>query len=849
MFNSCFQQNRVTGINAEAVQARFEREYAKQAGLGLSAEDAVNAAVKAINLDALQSLKNDVYRKVKNAAAFTRGQAETSTPLPGTGLLNQEPTRNGTLQRLMVSFSDIKGNVESVSQRQKGILGTYAPRMNDILTILGTKRWGLAEHRENYVMFEKALRGEKVDNPEIAKAAEHWKALNDEILDRAQAAGSVIGKRENWYRPQSWSRDLALSYGAGKGQAKYDSAHKNLSDAWFNNRDIDTYAREGIVGDAPIRAHIDEAAHSVLSDGVNKTETDTPNVRTPVSSRMAQERQIHIKTAEGAAELNRLFGAKSLPELLQDHVQSMAKNIALMERFGPDAQTTIQKLINHNIEQAPEGPAKELEAKAGKDAQNYADYFGHFNSDTYYTPAGKFIAGLKNLELLKLGKSAVYSLTTDQSTARVAQAAFGASGWEYTLHQLRGSIFSLKKAEQEFLLNQAGLAAHVMNQSIMRSWDQVKAQGWTKAVSSTFMKATHLRQIGEWNKESDRATLLSAVGKKVQNYQNLKDIKGLDGKILRSHGFTEADWQVMKLATPEVWGPSNHVLTAKAIHDIPDAQLTKYGDPQSVKRSLGEKLIGFAHEFDDTVIVEPGDKQRADIQGALARVQRGSGFGEIAHSMKQFKTFPMAFMARHVRMAQGAGPIAGSAYMASLLAANTVMGMVAGSIQDLLAGRNIRDWTETTELAGVTVPKHLGEAFTKGGGLGMVSDMIGSLGETDALKGFLKFAVGPVVAEAGQALASAWKPMVKLNDPNYDSKDFAGDFLRQGAGLTPTSLPFVSLIFQRELINQLQEWSNPGYNARSQMRSQKQYGTNYWWNPGETSLESAPDLSTAYGGQ
>jgi len=835
-FDACFAKANTTGTNIDHTKAAFEVAYGKilRARPDLSAEMAVNEAVKAINLDALQTLRNETYRRMKNETAFARGVNESSTKLPGAALLKApEATSNGMLQRMLVSFGDLKGDTESASARSHGLIMKFSGEAASILESMGSKGWGFKEHAENSLKFMKALRGEITDSPEINAAAGRWKELTENLRLRANSAGAIIGKLDDWMHPQSWSRDRVLQQGTGFGRERYNSAKQKFVDALYRHADLAKYAEKGAVTDAQVREYIGHAADTVLTEAASKIDPDEPMGRSTIASRMAKERQLFIATAEGMHELNTLFGGKSLPELLNDHINGITKSIALMERFGPDAQKTIEKLIAHNIAEAPDGVAKLAEESAGERAMQYFEHMAGLNNDVKYTIGGKFIAGLKNLNMLKLGASGIYSITTDQSTARATLAAFGASGWQQSLFQMRTAHGAKTKAQQEFLYKQAGIAAHVVNNAILRDFNDAIARGWTRVVPEVLLKAAHVRQASEWTQEAARATLLSAMGEKVTKYTRLADVKGFDAKILKANGFNEADWKVMRLAEQEDWVASQTVLTHRAINAIPDEHVAAaLGIPVTsaagIKQALGEKLIGFAHEFGDTVVVQPGEKQRAEFAAAGAKY-RGTAFGELISSVAQFKAFPFAFMARQARLAQGLGAVGGTGYFASLMAANAVMGMVAGSIQDLLAGREIRDWTTTG---------NIGVAVSKGGGLGMASDVMTMLASTNTgqvSQSLLQFAAGPTVSAITQLAISLTKPYSHFDDPNYDVGDYAGDLAKQASDYVPGhSLPLVRLITDRLFLNQLQEWSNPGYNLRSQKRVEKAYGAPMWWAPGET---------------
>jgi hypothetical protein len=90
--------------------------------------------------------------------------------------------------------------------------------------------------------------------------------------------------------------------------------------------------------------------------------------------------------------------------------------------------------------------------------------------------------------------------------------------------------------------------------------------------------------------------------------------------------------------------------------------------------------------------------------------------------------------------------------------------------------------------------------------------------------------LGPLAGVAGGVVDVA-----KSNHPGSDALKLASDQL-------PGMWQFRAA-YEHWFLHNAQEALNPGYLARMRARAQKDWGQDYWWSPGETAPDRAPDLS------
>jgi hypothetical protein len=263
-----------------------------------------------------------------------------------------------------------------------------------------------------------------------------------------------------------------------------------------------------------------------------------------------------------------------------------------------------------------------------------------------------------------------------------------------------------------------------------------------------------------------------------------------------------------------------------------------------------QALIGVVSRDVDTVVPMPTLKARASIENAFYGL-RGNVYGELARSVLQFKSFPLAMISNHWQRLQAQPTGMGKAiYAAELVATSTVLGALSVQLKSMVAGNNPQDMTD---------PKFAGRAFVQGGSAGLYGDVLVNLWASP-YKERLTDQMGPLagtLADAYDLTRAAWesgKPDSKAN--------LGGDATRFIRGNTPFAnlwwgkAAFDHLIFQR-----LQDYYSPGYAARMQQRQQQFFGSGQYWAPSTAASPSqllsargittpqAPNLKTAIGRQ
>lgn len=233
--------------------------------------------------------------------------------------------------------------------------------------------------------------------------------------------------------------------------------------------------------------------------------------------------------------------------------------------------------------------------------------------------------------------------------------------------------------------------------------------------------------------------------------------------------------------------------------------------------------------------------QMSTVRGqALTHFGRpGTLGGEMSGALFQFKGFTASLMlTQGMRMTAMGATRMTAAYAARLFITMTLFGAMTIQLRQLTYGQDLRPmdgWEFWVD------------AMLQSGGLGIFGDVIGSF-EREGASGLAGVVSGPLVgstADLGKAtFGNAFR--AARGEETHVLRDL-NEFARRN---TPGSNTwYLSLAFQRLIFDQIRAEVDPDYPAsirRAEKRAAEQ-GTEFWWRPGETAPDRAPDLTTIEG--
>lgn len=746
-----------------------------------------------------------------------------------------DETRLEAFMRLIAGKTDGKNNGTSAESLSKGIKAAALGRLTEAWEAIRPGMMGFLANAEAEGQFVRALHGDLAGvRPEIQKAAKAWLDTADGLRQRFNAAGGTVGKLDNWGMPHAWSQDLAAKVGKGKF---IDDMMR-----WVDRR---KYVHEDgrAFTDAEMQAFLGEAWVTIVTNGANKPISSAPGGASLKANRGSQARQIHLKDGAATLEALRTYSGRNVFEAMVGHVGKLSRDIALIETFGPNADLTAQHFIDTITQEAARttpDKAAALERQAARAANLYDFVAGNAAPPPNRRLANAAAAVRSWLTASKLGSAAITSLS-DEGTLYLTARVNSLPLVKVFLNEVR-ALNPLDRTEKR-LAQRAGLLVHTMADEMDRFGTETLGSQIPDKIASTVMRLSGLNAMTEARRRAFSITMMDAIGALTREVDDVTKLDPGDWQLLRDKGITAEEWAVWRAAKPDSWRGNDTVLTPETIYKVPDATIAKIAPgipPQVVRERAATKLLAVVLEEQDIAVIEPGARERSMIQAGTVK---GTVKGELVRSFFQFKTFPIAMMMRHWQRGTGlySSTRGKAGYIATLVAAQTVMGAIAMELNDILSGRDPRNLNPLEENG----TRNWLAAVLKGGSLGLYGDFLFA-DTTEYGRSLLGALAGPAagfIEEVDGLTRENILQAMKGEDTNFGAE--ATRFVR---GYTPgSSLWYAKAALDRLVFHQMQEYFSPGYLARAKRRAQEQYGTSYWWEPGEPVPEQAPDLAAAAG--
>lgn len=744
--------------------------------------------------------------------------------------------------RMMIA-RDYSGriDIESLEQRVTGATDYYRAKLQETWKALGNDMLGFFQDPEKALLLVKELRGENTGDAMAKRGAEAFHDVAEEARESFNRSGGDVGRLDDWGMPQHHSQEKVAAIGR---------------DAWvadmMNRVDRARYADDAGVPftDQRMQEFLGKAWDNIATDGLASMEPGKRGGSGKVANRHSEERQIHFKDAQAVIDYWTQFGEKTLVEVLDGHIGTMARDIAFVEKFGPNPNTTYQTLRDTALrDTAMADPTKTIEAQGNAvkldELWNYAS--GRTKASANLTMSG-IADAIANLNVAgKLGGAVLASLFGD----KVMYEAVGHMNNIPAFKRWGAEIAMLNPANavERRLLERNGLMLDSVRSGLNRFYEGLGKSDWTGKLANAVMRVTGMNAINELRKGAFGLNMFSAIGNEIAAGKSFADLDKSDVRLLRNWGIDEADWNVWKLATRVKIKGADNVLLPEAIKQIKTADLQAAGvipagqGPEielaadNARRDATVKLLGAVNTESEFAVVTPGWNERAAFYGDL---QRGTIKGEIVRSMLQFKSFPWAYLHRGMdAVANQEGAVPKAAMVAFLITANTLAGAMILQTREVLAGKDPRGMMDENWM------KFWGAAFLQGGALGIYGDFLYGATQTRYGSGILEALAGPTV---GPILEMGLVQPMQAAKARMEGKEshLAAQTIQDLKGFIPGgNIWYAKAALDHLIWQNVMETLSPGYLANIRARTQKEYGQRWYWEPGETTPDRAPDFMEA----
>jgi len=746
------------------------------------------------------------------------------------------------LDRMLAFSADGKSGILSIESSTRAIRDDSLSRMLDVIDQTKGKFLGLFQNEAGNLALVRELHGEDSGDAVAKTAAKQFKDTAEQLRQRFNRAGGDIGLLDDWSMPRDHSQVKVA-----KDQAKWVSDHVK----WANR---DKYLKEDgtPMNDAELADFLGHAWTTLATGGANKMQPGQAAGNGMRANRGSESRQIHYKDAESFIAAQKAYGDHNLLELLIGHIDRAARDIALVEALGPNPSNQMRYFLDSGQKAMDTAKPNDL-AKTAKQRKKIEHLYEEVAATREPPVSAALANGFDTYRALNVASrlgSAVLTSVTDQGTLGLTASMNGMPVMKVFANEIR--MLNPASAGDRRLAQRAGLGLNQLIGSLNRfgadglgTNEQVAGRiaKFSQTAASKVMQASGLNALTAGSQRAFGATMLDTIGDMTRRHDSLAAMDPADAKRLAGQGITDTDWSVWRLAQPEDWrGVGDTVLTANSIYRIPDADLVAMAQqlkttPQRLKDQAATKLLGAVLDETNMAIIEPGAREKAMMHGG---VERGTWKGELMRSFWQFKSFSIGMIMRHGArgMAQEGWGKAG--YLAALVASTTVLGGMAIQLGEIAAGRDPRNITDD-DTFGVPGLRFGLASFLKGGAMGLYGDFLFS-NTTQGGRSFVASLGGPIASDI-DALSQ-----LKGNATEGEGSKVGGNLV----GFAKSHIPGANLWYTKAatdhlIFNQLQDYFSPGYLRRMKQRARKEFKQSYWWEPGDSIPDRAPNLGAAVG--
>lgn len=735
------------------------------------------------------------------------------------------------LARVVAFHADGKGNFLSIESQTKAIERDALRQMIGTMEATNPKFFGLFENRDGVRALVKELFGEDSGVKEAKDGAAQFKAVAEALRQRFNRGGGEIGQLEDWGMPHHHSQMNVAK--AGRLQWVADILPKLNRDRYMN--------QDGTrMNDHQVSEFLGHAWETIATGGVNKIQPGRPNGNGMRANRGNEGRQIHFKDADSYLDYQEKYGDHTPYEVMVGHISGVAKDIALVETLGPNPDHAFRLFRDIAIKEATlADPAKA--GKVQKQAVGLENLYNMTSGKTLPVASEWLAKGFDTLRSWlvssRLG-SAVISSLSDEATLYLTAHVNNLPEMRLFANEL-AALNPANQMEKRMALR-AGLAMNTMISSLNRFGQEGLGASFSSKMASSVLRASGLNALTEARRRAFGVTMMSSLGQITRDFDSLARLDPADHRILLSKGITETDFAVWRKAQLEDWGDGNHtMLTPESIYRIPDEALAGLGDARVLKERAATRLLGVVLEETDVAVIEPGVKERTLM---MANLQRGTWKGELTRSFFLFKSFPISMITRHWMRGMSMETAGGkAAYVTGLVAATTVLGMASLQINEVLLGRDPRN-LNPAEKGGV---RNWMQAMLKGGSLGIYGDFLFSEA-TQHGQSPVASVMGPVIG-FGESMLNLTQGNVVQALQGKDTHAGA-ELVKFGKSILPgANLWYAKAALDHMIFHQLQEYASPGYLSTMRSRAYREFGQQFWWEPGDVTPDRAPNMAAAVG--
>lgn len=803
--------------------------------------------------EAAQKAFDEAIHQKKESLRREYLQAEVNNRLD-TYIREKGAVQGGAIKSLInLLVGDVKGKHDTLTLEGKynGILQLDMAEMYDAFDSYMNK-WGYKMTEEQAINIVKEMDGEPTGDQAAKSLVDTWDKWAERVREEKIDLGADIRFLKDWRLPQSWDSKETKHFGLSmKEKAKllnpmtphaekiaiYGKAKAAWIDEAAKRIDRGRYVDAGgmPLNDEQLREVLASVHSTITTRGLSdKTVIGQPK---SLAQQLGQHRELHFKSAEDWYAFNQLVGKTDIFGTMQGSVIQNARNTALLETFGPNPVTGFQTALMTAKYLDSLDPNKNL-SEGAWNAQLYFDEITGISKQPVSERGELFASAMLGLRqwmvATKLG--ALLLSQINDVTIYTTIAASDGLGSGKALREARKALNPLNVKDRKMSLRLGVATQTVINDIGLRYGEAVRGASFTSKMANMTVRLSG----AEWWTDAMKRGYQTLIGFHLTDaVKNGRESMGPQfNEMLRRYGIGDAEWRIIKKAqAAKISGED--IITPVAVKNVegqwshtPEGGLEVALDGSDV----AVKVAAMMHTEADIAMVTPGAREMAIMRNST---KPGTAMGEFARSIALFKTFSVSLTTKvlpRIHAVEGT-----KAFRAGLASQFALGMMIAGGmsyqLKQIAFGRNPRD---------MSTGEFWLAAAMQSGGLGIFGDFMFS--------DYNRFG-GDLMSSMGGPVGSFASDLIKLTIGNARQK-LMGKDTKIGAEtfqFIKNNTPLMNLWYTRAALDHLlffniQEAMNPGYLRRMKRRTESRNDQTFWWAPGDTLPDEAPDLGYALGG-
>ena len=819
-FDECIINGQREGSITED-QARYARDLFEQNRADMIEELGQEGAAAAAARETFDQLKYEAAQKKQLALLKIKKFKELNERLKNTtGLVTGDTQRPGLALQAMVAIDEsMKRFDANLHSTYEATRRTALSRFSDGLranreTITG--RQGRAEELD----LLKEVFGEDTGLASAKLIAQQWKDTAEYLRLRANAAGMAIPSRKNWNLPQTHNSTLVREAGATE---------------WIRFLDDDMLDLEKMVNERTGRAFtkqelelaLREVHETIAQDGLNKIKPGQTGQPASLANRRMDHRFLVFKNADAWIKYQERFGDPDVFNTMMSHIDSMSKDIALLETFGPNPKHTIEAL-KIEAQRIANNDGRKATAALSADAYQFDQMLKLFTGEGNI-PASEWLANtggtLRNtLQASLLGGVPIIAIPGDLNTSRIAAQMAGIPTNRIIRRAFSQFIAPLSAQEKTQFGVKLGLGAdNWMNlaQSQARFFGEVSGPEITQQISDKVLRGVGLSHWTQASRQTFGIEFLGWLGD--QAAKKFDDLPDATRNTLEKYGIGSDRWDIIRNTDLEDY-KGNKFVRPSNIEDRTDLA-------PGLGREIATQILTMIEQETTQAIPQATIRSRAFLRGGT---KKGTIAGEIIEGFAQFKSFPTTIiqnnLQRYMTLEGWGNKIQ---YGLDFFVTMAIAGALGLQGREMLKGRDPMDMMD---------PKFWGKAILTGGGTGIIGDFFFA-NRNEYGRGLGATLAGPQVGfindflnlTVGNAYEFAMGEDTKIGRESvtFLQRYFPG-----------SSAWYGRLALERLAWDNLKKMVDPEADAsfrRFQRKRLREFNQEHWWAPGENLPERAPE--------